>query len=300
MNVQTLLRPAALPVRVVLRQARPEEADGIGALLHQAFTDFQTGHGFASDFGSADEAARFALSMIDDPLCHAVVAVQDHRIVGVNFLSGGDPIRGVGPIAVAPDADGAGIGRRLMHDVIERAGSAPGVRLLQDTFNLKSLALYTTLGFRAREPYVVLNGRLTDAPRPDRLVRPMEPGDLPSVATLTLDTIGFPRGYDVRRALSEGSPYVVLHGRRLTGFATDLGSWASGHAAALSEEEFRALMLGVNVIDPRPLHFLFPTRQAPLFRWLLSQGMRAEKQMLMMTRGAYRDPEGIYVPSVLY
>ena len=300
MNVQTSFRPAVRSRGVALREPRREDAAEIGALLHQAFSTVQTRHGFQPDFNSSNDAARFALSMIDDPLCYAVVAVRKQSIVGVNFLSEGDPIRGVGPIAVVPHADGTGIGRRLMHNVIERAGGAPGVRLLQDTFNLKSLALYTTLGFRAREPYVVLRGRLADARRPDRIVRPMVPGDLPSVVELTRSMTGFPRGSDVRRALSVGSPYVVLHENRLTGYATDLGSWAGGHAVATTAEDFRALVLGVNALDPRPLHILFPTRQSPLLRWLFSQGMRAEKQMLLMTRGAYHEPEGIYVPSVLY
>ncbi|MBT8425767.1 MAG: GNAT family N-acetyltransferase, partial [Silicimonas sp.] len=212
MNVQTLLRPAvAGPGRVILREPNREEASEIGALLHSAFTLFQTSHGFGSDFETAEGTIQFATAMIDDPMCYAVVAVKERRIVGVNFLGEGDPIRGVGPIAVAPDADDSGVGRSLMHDVIERAGDAPGVRLLQDTFNLKSLALYTTLGFRTRDPYVVVKGRLKDAPRLERVVRPMEPRDLPAVAALSNDLTGFPRRGDVQRALSEGSPYVVLN-----------------------------------------------------------------------------------------
>lgn len=301
MIVQTVLRPAlADPSRVLLREPLREEAGAIGALLHNAFSTFQIRHGFGSDFDSIDGATRFAASMIDDPLTYAIVAVQDRKIVGVNFLSEGDPVRGVGPIAVSPDVDGAGIGRRLMHEVIDRADGAPSVRLLQDTFNEKSLALYATLGFRARDSYVVLKGRLVDAPGSDRIVRPMEPRDLPSIAALSVDAIGFPRASDARRSLSEGSPQVVEHKGRLTGYATDLASWASGHAVAATEEDFRALVLGVNALDPRPLHFLFPIRKSPLFRWLLSQGMRAEKQMLLMTRGTYREPEGLYLPSVLY
>ncbi len=301
MNIQALLRPTAAETgKVLLREPASDEAAEIGELLVHAFSAFQTSHGFQSDFESIDGATKFAAALLDDPLCYAVVAVKNQRIVGVNFLSEGDPIRGVGPIAVAPDADGAGIGRALMHHVIERAGEAPGVRLLQDTFNLKSLALHATLGFRVREPYVVLKGDLKDQPRTDRIVRPAEPHDLPAIAGLAFDVTGFPRGSDVRHALSDGSPYVVQQGNRLTGYATDLGSWVGGHAIAVSEEDFRALILGVNALDRSPLHFLFPTRQAPLLRWLLSQGMRAEKQMLLMTRGSYRPPEGIYLPSVLY
>lgn len=301
MNVQTMFHPArASTERVFLRPPERNEADEIGALLYRAFSTFQTRHGFASDFASTAGAADFAGQMIDDPLCYSVVAVQSGHIVGVNFLSEGDPIRGVGPIAVHPDVDGKGIGRRLMHDVIERAGGASGVRLLQDSFNLKSLALYTTLGFRAREPYVLLRGRLEDAPKSDRIVRPMEPRDLPSVATLACEVSLFPRGADVRRALSEGVPHVVIHGKRLTGYATDITSWATGHSIAASDDDFRALVLGISALTPQPMNFLFPTRLSPLLRWLLSQGMRGEKQMLLMTRGAYREPDGIYLPSVLY
>lgn len=301
MNIQTFVRSAAAEQRqIVLCEPWREQASDIGALLHSSFSRVQIRHGFQSDFDSIDTATQFTASMIDDPLCYAIVAMQDQRIVGVNFLSEGDPIRGVGPIAVSPDIDGAGLGRRLMHNVIERAGDAAGVRLLQDTFNLKSLALYTTIGFRAREPYVVLKGRLEGAPKPDRIVRRMDPRDLPSIAALSSELTGFPRGTDVRRSLSSGSPYVVEYNNRITGYATDLQSWASGHAVAATEDDFRALVLGVNSLDVQPLHFLFPTRQSPLFRWLLSQGMRGEKQMLLMTRGAYREPEGIYLPSVLY
>ncbi len=301
MNMQTLHRPAAAaPDRLHLRAARPEDAGDVGALLHHAFSAFQRGHGFESDFDSLYGAVQFAAATIDDVHSYAVIAVRDRRIVGANFLSEGDPIRGVGPIAVAPDADGAGIGRRLMHDVIVRAGEAPGVRLLQDTFNLKSLSLYASLGFRAREPYVVLKGHLNDSSGSDRSVRPMEPRDLSAVEVLAAEVTGYPRGADVRRALSEGSPHVVEYEGRLTGYATDLGSWSAGHAVAESEEDFIALVQSLGALDPRPLHFLFPVRQAPMLRWLLGQGLRAEKQMLLMTRGAYREPAGVYVPSVLY
>lgn len=301
MTVQTPIRRTAIGQKeIVLRDARREDAGAIGTLLHSAFGTFQTHHGFEPDFASPESAALFALSRIDDPLSHAVVAMRDAGIVGVNFLSEGDPIRGVGPIAVSPVAADMGIGRRLMHHVLDRAGAAPGVRLLQDTFNLKSLALYTTLGFRSREPYVVLKGRLRDRQKPDREVRQAQPADLADISDLSFELTGFPRGSDVRRSLSDGSPYVVVHNGNITGYATDLRSWASGHAVAASEEDFRALVLGVNAALPSAPEFLFPVRQAPLLRWLLSQGMRGSKQMLLMTRGAYREPDGIYIPSVLY
>jgi hypothetical protein len=43
-----------------------------------------------------------------------------------------------------------------------------------------------------------------------------------------------------------------------------------------------------------------PTRQAGLFRWCLSQGLRPIKPLTYMTLGEYREPDGGWIPSMLY
>ena len=62
---------------------------------------------------------------------------------------------------------GGGVGRRLMEAVLERANGAAGIRLLQDAFNMRSLALYASLGFEVREPVLVMTGRPTASRRRD-------------------------------------------------------------------------------------------------------------------------------------
>jgi hypothetical protein len=91
--------------------------------------------------------------------------------------------------------------------------------------------------------------------RPDR---PRQPSPTAPDIDLGVCGIGFPRGSDVRRALSEGTPYVVEEGRRLTGYATSLNDPAIGHALAETDDNFDALVLGVNALEPRPLNFLLP------------------------------------------
>ena len=54
-----------------------------------------------------------------------------------------------------------------MEAVLERARSARGVRLLQDTFNVQSFSLYAALGFDAQEILVVLSGAPPTAPPSD-------------------------------------------------------------------------------------------------------------------------------------
>ena len=49
-----------------------------------------------------------------------------------------------------------------------------------------------------------------------------------------------------------------------------------------------------------PASFLVPTRQAGLFRWCLSNGLRPIKPMTYMTLGEYPEPDGGWIPSVLY
>ena len=93
---------------------------------------------------------------IPHPAVWGVVAEADGKIVGSNFLDERDPIRGVGPITIDPKAQNAGVGRRLMEAVIERGKDAPGIRLLQDGFHMRSLSLYTSLGFDVKASCIVM------------------------------------------------------------------------------------------------------------------------------------------------
>jgi hypothetical protein len=69
---------------------------------------------------------------------------------------------------------------------------------------------------------------------------------------------------------------------------------------AETEDDLCALITGALAVTEVPASFLVPTRQADLFRWCLRQGMRPVKPMTYMTLGEYRDPDGGWIPSVLY
>jgi hypothetical protein len=45
---------------------------------------------------------------------------------------------------------------------------------------------------------------------------------------------------------------------------------------------------------------LVPTRNAELFRWCLSSGLRVVEPMTLMTVGLYNEPHGAYLPSILF
>ena len=290
---------AALPFEI--RPAVPADAEAVGRIGYEAFRSFHESRGFAPDFPNVETAIGLASAQIADPKIFGVVAIRGAEIVGSNFLSEGDPIRGVGPISVHPGHQGLGIGRRLMQAVIDRGSGAPGIRLVQDAFNTGTMALYTSLGFDAREPLAVLSGSPKGVLPDDFHVRRMTPGDLKEAAALSKRVHGFARTADLEAALVQAEPLVLERDGRITAYMAMPTFWLLNHAVAETDLDLEAMIRGAAVAaGDKPLGFLMPIRRAALFRWCLSQGMRVVKPMTLMSRGRYAEPDGAYLPSVLY
>jgi GNAT superfamily N-acetyltransferase len=287
---------------VSLRPIAPADADQCARICYEAFGTLHDHHQFPRDFPSLDAAAQLMHNFVGHPQIWGVVAEIDGRIVGSNFLDERGPITGVGPITVDPAAQGQGVGRRLMEAVVDRGAGARGIRLFQDSFNMQSLALYAALGFEVREPAVVMNGRPRSALPTGFEVRPLESGDLEQCERVCLGVHGFERTNELRDAIQIPvfSPQVVLRDGRITGYATTLSFFPAAYAVAETEADMRALILGGLAAGDEGASFLLPTRQAALFRWCLQEGVRPVKPMTYMARGEYRDPQGAWIPSVLY
>lgn len=136
-------------MEIILRAPTPEDASEGGRILYQAFRTLADQHNFPPDFPSVEVAGGLLGMLIGHPGFYGVVAEQAGKIVGSNFMDERSPVAGIGPISVDPEIQNKGIGRRLMHAVLDRAAAkkAPGVRLVQAAFHNRSLSLYTTLGF---------------------------------------------------------------------------------------------------------------------------------------------------------
>ena len=157
---------------------------------------------------------------IAHPSVWGVVAEVDGQVVGSNFLDERDPIRGVGPITVDPTGQNAGVGRRLMEAVIERGKDAPGIRLLQDGFHMRSLCLYESLGFDVKEPVAVTHGKPRSAPVDGVEVRPLTEDDLEECGALCERVHGFARTDELRDAVTCRQPFVALRDGRITAYAS--------------------------------------------------------------------------------
>ena len=285
-----------------LRTAEPADADEVARIVFEAFAGIHDRHVFPRDFPTLEAAAALTEAFIAHPSIWGVVAERDGRIVGSNFVDERGPIRGVGPITVDPGVQETGVGRRLMQAALDRSAGAAGVRLLQDAFNTRSLALYASLGFRVTDPVALLSGRPRSRPIPGYTVRPLTAGDIPGAAALSLGVHGFERTNEVRDALAAPhlEPVVATRNGRIAAYATTLTFFPAAHAVADSYEALQALIAGAISDDGPPASFLLPTRQPGLLRWAVDAGLRIVKPMNYMVTGRHAQPLGAWIPSVLY
>jgi ribosomal protein S18 acetylase RimI-like enzyme len=287
---------------IAVRAIEPADSDECARIAYEAFGGLHDYHRFPRDFPTLEAAVQLTSNFVAHPAIWGIVAEAEGRIIGSNFLDERGSITGVGPVTVDPKAQGYGVGRRLMEAVMERGAGARGIRLFQDSFNMQSLSLYASLGFEVKEPAVVMSGTPRSRPLAGIEVRPLEEGDLEQCESLCLTVHGFERTNELRDAIQIPvfSPSVALREGRITAYATTLTFFPAAYAVAETEDDMRALIAGALAAGDEPASFLLPTRQAALFRWCLSEGLRPVKPMTYMSIGEYPEPDGCWIPSVLY
>jgi GNAT superfamily N-acetyltransferase len=283
-------------VEITLREARAEDLDDLSRVCYLAFRDIAERHGFPPDF-TGEDAARLAYSsFISHPLSHGVVAVRDGRVVGSTFAHDRHPVAAIGPVTVDPSVQNEGVGRRMMEAILEWAQRRgfPSVRLVQSAYHTRSLALYASLGFDAREPLSCLQGPPIAQTLPGHPVRTAIATDITACNDLCQMVHGFARGFELARGVEREAALVVERDRRITGYASELAFW--GHAVAESDQDLEALIAAAPGFGGPG--FLVPTRNGGVLRWGLANGLRIVQPMTLMTTGWYQEPKGAYLPSV--
>jgi predicted N-acetyltransferase YhbS len=283
---------------VSLRPGTPADATECGRIIYEAFRKIAEQHNFPPDFPSVEAGTGVAAMLLSHPRFYAVVAEQNGRVVGSNFLDERSIIAGVGPVSVDPPVMNGTIGRQLMQAVLDRAAErgAPGVRLLQIAWHYRSLALYAKMGFEVRETVSALQGTPLGLTIPGHAVRPALRDDVPACNRLCFRVHGHDRGGELDDAVRAGGANVVERQDRITGYATGIG-WFD-HAVGETNDDLRALIgAAPSFLGPG---FLVPSRNGDLLRWCLANGLRIAAQATLMTIGLYNEPTAPYLPSVLY
>ena len=284
---------------LTLRPSSPADAERCGHICYEAYRTISERHHFPPDFPSPEAAVASTERRLNHASYYGVVAELEGRIVGSAFLDERSTIIAcVASITVDPAAQNRMVGRRLMEAILARVAERryPGVRLIQAAYNCGSLSLYTKLGFDVREPLVVLQGPPLALQVPGYAVRRATTGDLDECNALCARVHGHDRRAELVEAIERGRATVVEHGDRLTGYATGVGF--SGHAVGEANAALKALIgAAPEFLGPG---FLVPARNADVFRWCLQRGLRIVQPMTLMSIGLYNEPQGAFLPSIVY
>lgn len=283
---------------IKLRPGRPDDAAACGAICYNAFNCIAEQHNFPPDFPVPDIAVQLLSHLLSQDYIYSVVAEIDGRAAGSNFLWESGNIAGIGPITVDPAIQNSSVGKKLMIDVMERVRDRgfAGVRLVQAAYHNRSLALYSKLGFDAREPLSTMQGSALGLTIPGTTVRPAVQSDLNECNTLCFFIHGHSRGAELKEAIHQGTAAVVERDGRITGYTTGVGF--VGHTVGKTNDDLKAL-IGAAPQFAGP-GFLLPTRNSELMRWCFDQGLRIVQPMTLMSLGLYNKPAGAFLPSVIY
>lgn len=284
-----------------LRQPTLADVRTLGRIHYEAFRGIEEPHGFWNPaFINLEASIQGIGSMVANPGIYGVVAESGGQILGSNFLDERDPVRGIGPITVDPKTQNRGVGRQLMKAVLDRAAGAVSVRLVQESFHMRSLSLYTTMHFDVKEPLLVMGGKPRSEPLPEVRVRPLELQDVEKCGALCRRVHKFERSGEVRDAVTALKPFVAVRNGKIVAYSTEPTNALVGHAVAAGNDEMKALLVGVSRLRSEPLSIFVPIRNFELFRWCLSEGLRSVSPMNLMSIGEYQEPRGSWLPSVIY
>jgi hypothetical protein len=107
---------------------------------------------------------------------------------------------------------------------------------------------------------------------------------------------GHDRGGELADAIEQGTAAVVERQGRITGYASWLAFY--GHSVAETNPDLQAIIAASDGFGGPGI--LVPSRNAELFRWSLGNGLRVVEPMTLMSLGLYNEPQGAFLPSVLY
>ncbi len=281
---------------IELRQPTAADVPELGRILYEAFKDIAESHGFPPDFPSVEFAIGVSGLLVQQETVYSMAAFEGGAARGSNHLELWDEVAGIGPISVDLTTQGGGIGKTMMEHAIAyaRENGFDRVRLMQDAFNMRSLALYASLGFNVVEPVAYME--LSSTGPVDANFRPATAGDFEALDALCREIYGISRKNEVATLAAAGFPAFVIDRGHIAGY---LLATAIGHGVAESDDDLLALYRSLAETAPDSMSNL-PMRSGDLYRRALAEGHRNRKVMNLMAIGPYDDPKGTWTPSVIF
>ena len=285
--------------KVRIRPMEPGDAQACGRCAFEAHRCVAEMNNFPPEHPSVEFSIGMMNAKIKDPQAHGWLAERDGEVAGSIFLNdfAPTPVAAIGPLTVHPRHEG-GTGRALMEAALGQAQSRSieSVRLVQSPGHLRSLALYAKLGFEAREPLLLMRGRPAASPLSAGNVRVATTADADACNALCERVHGFSRAPELAQAIVQQAASVLEHDGRVRAYATAIGF--RGHAIGETVADIAAL-IGHAPESPGPGFFL-PLRNGELLQWALAAGLKALWPAMLMTRGRYQEPRGVFLPSIAF
>jgi len=175
---------------------------------------------------------------------------------------------------------------------------------VQESFNMRSLSLYTSLGFTAVEPLVLME--VKPAEREDGTVRKLTVDDLPACDGLCQAVQKVSRKNELAMMIEHGSKMgFIPHGRfKGNTLAACVIPGFVGHSVGQTVEDLLATATQAARNVPPHAHRMFiPVRHGELFRAALKLKMRCLKPMTLMAMGPYEPlplKGAAWSPSIAY
>jgi len=288
---------------MTVRPLAPADVDAVAEVDFAAFHDVALRHGMMPVVQAVRDSRAYVQHLLEADARSGFVAEAGGRIVGYAWVHVRGPIATVGPIAVEPGAQRRGVGRALLALCLEAAGPrAAQARLVHDSFNMASLALYLAAGFRVVAPLLVLElptltPVLAPAPPPQVTIRPADPGDQARIVARDARTFGTARPQDIDRYLRAGRGVVAERGKTLAGYA--LGGFGYLGSAVGDEPELVLAMLATlaaeRALRQGPLRVTVLATDRVLVDGLRALGFALFRACQYMIRGGGTAPPAGYV-----
>ncbi len=291
---------------VTVRPLEARDADHAGDVNFVAFYDVALRHGQPPVVTSPADARSYIRHLLDfDPL-GGLVAELDGDLVGMAWVHMRGPVATIGPLAVEPRAQGRGIGRALIERAVALAGPrVPQVRLVHESYNAASLALYLRTGFRVVAPLLDLElgpGAAVIAATPSGArIRDAIAADRTRLVERDGRAFGAPRPQSVDLYLERGRTLVAERGQALAGYAFGIGMGSLGYLGSASAEDADCLLDLLATLAAElhgrwtTLRTLVPASDRRLVEGLLGIGFRVFRACHYMVRGGGTAPPPNYV-----
>jgi predicted N-acetyltransferase YhbS len=275
---------------IIVRDATPADQSATAEVIFNAFHHLDERHDIPPYMSSMEEANIVASRLYGIPKIHGYVAEEDGQVIGVGFLHDlGEAGMGISPLAVSPNSQSRGAGQSILERMIERARGA-SIRLLQDSFNNATLAIYARYGFVVREQISCVTGRPAAPQTSLTITRGADPAG--TAEAIHRAVMGFNRPSFPTR------PVMAHRGSLLAGFIAPGTEYP--YAAADTEETLMVLIAGLAAELEAPVTVAIPAAHSQVLRWMLDRDARVVRSMNLMVRGPYARSSGAHLTSGSY